>query len=393
MALQRPWPTCEQKWTQGSGVSTYSRTFDQDGRVSGITFSGTGGNQTISLTYDLAGRITGITDSNGVRPSITTGTTSYSISGAGNRLQSRTGPSPQTYTYDAAGNLTADGTNTYTYDARGRLVQVITGGVTTSYAINGLGQRVQKSGTTTTIFVYGESGQLFGEYDSAGSVIQETVWLGNLPVGVLKTGAVYYVNPDHLGSPKSIIDASGTTVWKWDKDPFGNGAPTGTLPYNLRFPGQYFDVETGLCYNMARDYNPGLGRYIQSDPIGLAGGINTYAYVGGNPINGTDPSGLKTYLCFDSPHFSVCVDNQCAGLYLDISCPGLGKIYKDPFQPSNCQEIKAPACCNQARFDNCVRKTALMRRGECSTYTFWFENCLTWAKEVIANCKVEACAM
>ncbi|MBF0526369.1 MAG: RHS repeat protein [Deltaproteobacteria bacterium] len=209
-------------WSRGSGATTYSRTFDQDGRVSGITFSGTGGNQTISLTYDLAGRITGITDSNGVRPSITTGTSSYSISSASNRLQSRTGPSAQTYTYDAAGNLTGDGTFTYGYDARGRLVQITTGGVTTSYAINGLGQRVRKLGTTTTIFVYGEAGHLLGEYDGTGSVIQETVWLGDLPVVVLKPGALYYLNPDHLGSPRSIIDSTGATVWKWDKDPFGN---------------------------------------------------------------------------------------------------------------------------------------------------------------------------
>ncbi|MBF0509530.1 MAG: RHS repeat-associated core domain-containing protein [Deltaproteobacteria bacterium] len=67
------------------------------------------------------------------------------------------------------------------------------------------------------------------------------------------------------------------TVWKWDHDPFGNGAPAGTLTYNLRFPGQYFDSETGLYYNMARDYSPSLGRYVQSDPIGLQGGVNTYA--------------------------------------------------------------------------------------------------------------------
>ncbi|MBF0526408.1 MAG: DUF4329 domain-containing protein [Deltaproteobacteria bacterium] len=167
------------------------------------------------------------------------------------------------------------------------------GSSTTSYAINGLGQRVSKSSASaTTIFVYDEAGHLLGEYDSAGSVIEETVWLGSLPVGVLKPGALYYVNPDHLGAPRSIIDTTGATVWKWDKDPFGNGAPTGTLIYNLRFPGQYFDVESGLCYNMARDYSPTLGRYVQSDPIGLRGGVNTYSYVGNGPINWRDTSGL-----------------------------------------------------------------------------------------------------
>ncbi|MBF0474976.1 MAG: hypothetical protein HQK59_03930 [Deltaproteobacteria bacterium] len=262
-----------------------------------------GTNPTINYTYDAAGRITGIIDSNEVRPSLTAGATSYSVSGGSNQLLGRTGPTTQTYTYDAAGNLTADGTNTYTYDARGRLVQVTTGSVTTSYAINGLGQRVSKSSASATIiFVYDEAGHLLGEYDGTGNVIQETVWLGDLPVAVLKPGAQYYVNPDHLGSPRSIIDASGATVWKWDRDPFGNGAPTGTLTYNLRFPGQYFDVETGLYYNMARDYNPGLGRYIQSDPIGLRGGVNTYAYVMGDPMSRTDPWGLW----FDSFRFCDC---------------------------------------------------------------------------------------
>ncbi|MBF0527592.1 MAG: RHS repeat-associated core domain-containing protein [Deltaproteobacteria bacterium] len=91
------------------------------------------------------------------------------------------------------------------------------------------------------------------------------------------------------------MDSSGATVWKWDKDPFGNGAPTGSLTYNLRFPGQYYDSETGLYYNMARDYNPGLGRYIQSDPIGLDGGINTYAYAENDPVSGVDPDGLQAF--------------------------------------------------------------------------------------------------
>ncbi|MBF0525442.1 MAG: RHS repeat protein [Deltaproteobacteria bacterium] len=277
-------------WTQGSGVSTYSRTFDQDGRVAGINI---GANPTINYTYDAAGRITGIIDSNEVRPNLTAGVTSYSVSGGSNQILARSGPAAQTYTYDAAGNLINDGTNTYTYDARGRLVQVTAGSNTTSYAINGLGQRVSKTGAATTIFAYDEAGHLIGGYDATGNVVQETVWLGSLPVGVLKPGALYYVNPDHLGAPRSIIDASGATVWKWDKDLFGNGAPTGTLTYNLRFPGQYFDSETGLYYNMARDYSPSLGRYIQSDPIGLRGGVNTYAYVGGNPVNWVDPEGLQ----------------------------------------------------------------------------------------------------
>ena len=110
---------------------------------------------------------------------------------------------------------------------------------------------------------------------------------------------VYYLYTDHLNTPRVITDTSNTVVWRWDSDPFGTDAanedPDGDgtkFRYNPRFPGQYFDKETGLHYNYFRDYEPTSGRYIESDPIGLEGGLNTYAYVGGNPISKIDPYGL-----------------------------------------------------------------------------------------------------
>jgi len=94
------------------------------------------------------------------------------------------------------------------------------------------------------------------------------------------------IHNDHLGTPQKMTDASGVVKWSADYKPFGEAINiTGTITNNLRFPGQYYDVETGTHYNYFRDYNPVIGRYIEADPIGLMGGINLFRYVGNNPIN------------------------------------------------------------------------------------------------------------
>ncbi|MDO8943011.1 MAG: Ig-like domain-containing protein, partial [Desulfobacterales bacterium] len=118
---------------------------------------------------------------------------------------------------------------------------------------------------------------------------------------------MYFIHPDHLGTPRLITDNAGQVVWRWDNDePFGdnlaNADPqsTGTaFQFNLRFPGQYFDQETGTHYNYFRDYDPVTGRYVQSDAIGLAGGINTFEYVNSVPTLRVDPEGLQVQLLFD----------------------------------------------------------------------------------------------
>ncbi|MDD2721394.1 MAG: RHS domain-containing protein [Gallionella sp.] len=111
-------------------------------------------------------------------------------------------------------------------------------------------------------------------------------------------GQTYYIHADHLDTPRQITDTQGNVVWQWDNtDPFGNNMPNdnpngaGQFSFNLRFPGQYADRETNTYYNVNRDYDPALGRYVESDPIGLMGGINTFAYVGGNPLKYVDPTG------------------------------------------------------------------------------------------------------
>ena len=117
-----------------------------------------------------------------------------------------------------------------------------------------------------------------------------------------------YIHADHLNTPRLVTNGSGTPVWRWDQiEPFGDNLPNedpdgnsilGHMP--LRFPGQYFDKETNLAYNYFRDYDAGIGRYVQSDPIGLSGGLNTYAYARANPINLIDPSGLTSQCSTDA---------------------------------------------------------------------------------------------
>jgi RHS repeat-associated protein len=105
---------------------------------------------------------------------------------------------------------------------------------------------------------------------------------------------IYFVHSDHLGAPQRLSDESGSVVWAVEYEPFGQiSSLIATVSNNLRFPGQYFDEETGLHYNYFRDYIPVIGRYLQSDPIGLRGGHNTYAYVRGNPIRFSDRLGLE----------------------------------------------------------------------------------------------------
>jgi RHS repeat-associated protein len=214
------------------------------------------------------------------------------------------------YGYDAAGDTTSYGSNSYSFNQRGRMSSATVSGGTTNYVYNALGQLIEKSGNgATTLLVYDEAGHLLGEYSSTGALIEETIWMGNLPVATLRpngstgctsTVCVFYVHTDHLGTPRKITQPSSNTLaWRWDPDIFGSLGPNqnpgglGTYVYNLRFPGQYYLPESGLFYNGRRTYDPQTGRYIESDFLGLFGGsYSTYAYTEANPVSYIDPTGL-----------------------------------------------------------------------------------------------------
>ncbi|MBX3657122.1 MAG: hypothetical protein KF740_01680 [Ramlibacter sp.] len=163
---------------------------------------------------------------------------------------------------------------------------------------------------------------VLGEYDNgsaAGKGRSEYLWLPTddgqaIPVGMFRNGKFFAIHTDHLGTPRLMTNEANQPVWQWPYSAFGNNKPTGILKatpnpkaaitnqpvllkatapteMNLRFPGQYADDEAGSFYNYQRSYLASQGRYTQNDPIGLAGGINTYGYVGGNPLMYTDPTG------------------------------------------------------------------------------------------------------
>lgn len=163
-----------------------------------------------------------------------------------------------------------------------------------TYTYDSQNRRTKKVAGTTTHYVYGLNGLLYGEYDNAGDLIREYVYLNDAPLAQVDAGApevLTYLHTDHLGTSRFATNSGGTQVWAWSGDAFGVGAPSGSATVNIRMPGQYVDAESGLFYNWNRYYNPAIGRYISSDPIGIGGGLNTFLYVAANPVNYIDPEG------------------------------------------------------------------------------------------------------
>ena len=306
-------------WTWSDAAVT-SRTFDLDGAPSQFVTPGLTANVTNVFTVDAASRITGITgitdtgntsvgetyaydaldritsgvsgfrsrgynyDGSGNLLSITGATASTeTISPTSNRLNSTSGAIARTYSYDNAGNTTGYTGAAFTFNQRGRMSTATVSAGVTSYIYNALGQLIEKSGNGgTTIIVYDEAGHLLGEYSSSGALIQETIWMGDTPVATLRpngsTIAIYYVHTDHLGSARKVEGPLfNGLAWRWDPDVYGTNLGPVSLTYNLRFPGMYYLPETG--------------RYLESDPIGLAGGRNTYLYAHANPLSRTDRRG------------------------------------------------------------------------------------------------------
>ncbi len=299
--------------TFGNGIAE-GRTYDTAGRLTNWTI---GGIETRSYGHDLNGNITSISVGGNTRAFgydaidrlISEPDQAFAWDGNGNRLSDASG----SFTYapasnrmtagpagligvDPAGYTTMIGSRTFGYSESGALVQASVGGTvvgTYSYRHNALRASKSTSGGTT-LFHWDLFGNLIDETTSAGAPVRSYAWAESVAIaqwtGAGPTTPLYF-HSDHLGTPRIGTTSIGSADWRWDGNAFGSTQPTGAVTVNLRFPGQYFDAETALFQNWHRVFDSVSGRYLQSDPIGLAGGLNTYSYVGGNPVGQIDPTG------------------------------------------------------------------------------------------------------
>ncbi|MBK8186221.1 MAG: RHS repeat protein [Cellvibrio sp.] len=333
--------------------NTQSQTFNYDA-LNRLT-SALGGYGNLIYTYDAVGNRLSETK-NGA-------TDTYQYATNSNQLFSVTRNSGnRSFTYDAAGNptqRTSDDNKSHSnsFNNANRLSSVnVDGALAATYTYNPLGQRVMKTlaNGTKEIYHYDEAGQLIAVTDGAGVTTREYIYWGNQLIGFVANGNIYYAHTDHLNTPQVITNQSQQVVWMGDYEPFGKLAAnqSNSIEIFSRFPGQYLDSETGNYHNYFRDYDPSIGRYIESDPIGLAGGINTYAYVEGNPISNVDPLGLLSTatpvrLPATTPGWRLPPGVQPCVICFPDNGPVLGPEPKDNIVPFPSRPKPRPGVCTE----------------------------------------------
>jgi len=279
--------------TMGNGAST-SYAFSLNNDLAALSQNFVGSSNGYSCSFNNVHQLVGVgmSDNTFVWHPSAGGTVSY---GTADNVNKYPTVGAASLTYDGNKNLTSDGTWTYSYDTENHLLTAAAGAVSASYVYDPSGRQAQKTvGAVKTRFIY-DGVDLIATYDAAGVLQNRYVHgpgMDEPAIQVTAAGVLSFFHRDFQGSIVALTNNSGAVTNKYTYSPFGESvALSGTI---FGYTGQRYDSETGLYYYKARHFSPVLGRFLQTDPIGYAGGdLNLYAYVGNDPMNFTDPMGLS----------------------------------------------------------------------------------------------------
>jgi RHS repeat-associated protein len=271
-----------------AGTTTYG--YDADGQLTSARLPS---GEVLTFAYDADGNRSVVSDSGATSSYMTNnldqytsvGAATYSYDANGNLIVT-IGPGGDTaYIYDTENRLigekTATDTYTYQYDALGNLVQSTDNGAITRYLINPMGD-----------------GSVAAEYDGSGNLIADFTYGVGLISQVTASGIQEFYDYDATGSTAGLSGPSGNYLASYTYFPFGGiQSSTGTVSNPFQYDGEFgvMAAGTGLDYMRARFYSPTIGRFLNRDPVGLAGGKNIYAYAVNNPVSFSDPSGTTTW--------------------------------------------------------------------------------------------------